>query len=401
MTTPAEVTAPDRARWRVVWVAFVVAIFGWGIGFYGPALYLPTLQHDHGWSTSIVSTAVSAHFLLSAVLIACLPQVYRRFGVGRITAVGAVLTGLGAMAWANVHEAWQLVPALVLSGSGWAATSGAALNAIVAPWFDRDRPKAIGMAFNGASVGGVLFVPLWTLLISAFGLPRTGVMLGIAAVAVVCSLVRCFLWTAPDSIAIRTSPPAPMHYGQLIRLPRFTTISLAFAVALFAQIGLFAHLIARLMPDFGPSLAAAAISLTTLCAVLGRTLLGWSLGDRDRRLAAGANLLVQAVGSICLASGAGVAAVTIGCILFGLGVGNATTLPPLIAQREFRPVDVGSVVALVTAINQAVFSFAPAVFGWLRDSTGSYFVAFLMAGIVQVVAAAIIVAGRTARRDSR
>ena len=59
-----------------------------------------------------------------------------------------------------------------VSGAGWAATSGAALNAIVAPWFDRDRPKAMSMAFNGASVGGILFAPLWTGLISVLGLAR-------------------------------------------------------------------------------------------------------------------------------------------------------------------------------------------------------------------------------------
>ncbi len=51
-----------------------------------------------------------------------------------------------------------------------------------------------------------------------------------------------------------------------------------------------------------------------------------------------------------------------------LGVGNLISLPPLIAQREFRPADVVTVVALVTAINQAVFAFAPAIFGGLRDS---------------------------------
>ena len=48
-----------------------------------------------------------------------------------------------------------------------------------------------------------------------------------------------------------------------------------------------------------------AISLVTLCAVLGRTLLGWLLGERDRRLAAAANLLMQAAGSLLLAFGEG------------------------------------------------------------------------------------------------
>ena len=79
---------------------------------------------------------------------------------------------------------------------------------------------------------------------------------------------------------------------------------------------------------------------------------------------------MQAVGSLLLAFGEGMAPLAAGCVLFGLGVGNLTSLPPLIAQREFRPADVGTVVALVTAINQAVFAFAPAIFGWLRDLDG-------------------------------
>ncbi len=51
-------------------------------------------------------------------------------------------------------------------------------------------------------------------------------------------------------------------------------------------------------------------------------------------------------------------------------------------------------VAFVTAINQAVFAFAPALFGWLRDFSGTYFVAFLAAALTQAVAAAIVAYGR-------
>ena len=117
------------------------------------------------------------------------------------------------------------------------------------------------------------------------------------------------------------------------------TISAAFALGLFAQIGLFAHLIARLEPDFGAGLVAAAISLVTLCAVVGRTLLGWLLGERDRRFAGAANLLMQAIGSLLLAFGEGMVPLAAGWVLFGLGVGNLTSLPPLIAQREFWPAE--------------------------------------------------------------
>jgi len=110
--------------------------------------------------------------------------------------------------------------------------------------------------------------------------------------------------------------------------------------------------------------------------------------------AAAANLLMQAVGSLLLAFGEGTAPLAAGCVLFGLGVGNLVSLPPLIAQSEFRPADVGTVVALVTAINQAVFALAPATFGALRDFTGNYVMVFLTAAAAQVVAAGVIVYGR-------
>lgn len=383
--------------WKVVWVAFVVAVFGWGLGFYGPAVYLPTLHATRGWSIATLSTAITAHYLLSAALIAGLPEAYRRFGVGKVTIAGATLAGAGAIAWTNAQQPWQLIPALMLSGAGWAATSGAALNAMVAPWFERDRPKAISMAFNGASVGGILFAPLWMALIFIFGLSSAALVLAIAMIVVVCPLAYRHLKSPPAAMQATAAAP-PLSRAALMRQRAFVTMSAAFALGMFAQIGLFAHLIARLAPDFGPAAAAAAISGITLCAILGRTLLGWLLGQRDRRVVTAANLAMQAAGSLLLAFGNGAVSLALGCVLFGLGVGNLTSLPPLIAQREFRPADVGTVVALVVATNQAVFAFAPAIFGWLRGATESYIAAFCLAAVAQLVAALIVVCGRTSRR---
>jgi MFS family permease len=378
--------------WRVVWAAFVVAVFGWGVGFYGPGVYLAALHRSHGWPIATISLAITAHFLVSAVLITALPDVYRRFGPASVTMGGAVCAAAGAIAWTNAQQIWQLVPALLLSGAGWSAMSGAALNIIVAPWFDRDRPKAISMAFNGASIGGLLFTPLWTVLIACVGLAPAGLAAAVATVAVICPLAGGVLRRAPPAVASKALPPLPRR--ALLGHPRFVTMSAAFALGLFVQIGLFAHLIARLEPAFGAAIAALAISLATLCAVLGRTLMGWLLGDHDRRLAAAMNLLVQAAGTLLLAFGEGMASLAVGCVLFGLGVGNLTSLPPLIAQREFRPADVGIVVALVTAINQAVFAFAPAIFGALRDVTGAYIEVFLAGAALQAVAAGIVILGR-------
>ena len=60
--------------WRVVWTAFVIAVFGWGVGFYGPAVYLPALHQARGWSISTISAAITAHYLVSAAQITALPE---------------------------------------------------------------------------------------------------------------------------------------------------------------------------------------------------------------------------------------------------------------------------------------------------------------------------------------
>ncbi len=50
--------------WRVVAGAFVVALFGWGIGFYAPSVYLQATIDKHGWPIGLVSAAITFHFAL-------------------------------------------------------------------------------------------------------------------------------------------------------------------------------------------------------------------------------------------------------------------------------------------------------------------------------------------------
>jgi cyanate permease len=103
----------------------------------------------------------------------------------------------------------------------------------------------------------------------------------------------------------------------------------------------------------------------------------------------------QACGVACLALGANTIVLLFGSILFGLGIGNLVSLPPLIAQQEFTRDDVPRVVALVTAVNQAVFAFAPLIFGLLREMSDGYALPFMVAVAFQLLAGIVVVsAGR-------
>ena len=78
---------------------------------------------------------------------------------------------------------------------------------------------------------------------------------------------------------------------------------------------------------------------------------------------------MQIAGSLAflLAAGDSVPLLLLGVVLFGFGIGNATSLPPLIAQVEFVKEDVSRVVPMIVAIGQGTYAFAPAAFGLIWE----------------------------------
>ena len=109
-----------------------------------------------------------------------------------------------------------------------------------------------------------------------------------------------------------------------------------------------------------------------------------------------------------MAAGISIPLLLLGIVLFGAGFGNATSLPPLIAQLEFANDDCPRVVALIVAIAQAGYAFAPAAFGLIREfQSVAAGVApsaapnlFVAAALLQGLAIAAFLAGRRPRVTS-
>jgi hypothetical protein len=178
----------------------------------------------------------------------------------------------------------------------------------------------------------------------------------------------------------------------------FDTLAAAMALGLFAQIGLIAHLFSLLVPVFGGPVAGILMGLATAAAIAGRTMVGWLMPQgSDRRLVACLSHVVQIAGSLALlcAAGTDVVLLVAGVLLFGAGIGNTTSLPPLIAQVEFSKADVQRVVPLIVAVGQGTYAFAPAAFGGLRTlSPAEGMPVFVAAALIQAAAIALFLVGR-------
>ena len=157
--------------WRIVVVCFLVATFGWGLGFYGQSVYLAELHRLQGWPTSLISTATTFFYLFGAVLVAFISEAMRSFGPRNCLLGGVVAMAAAAALIGEVTAPWQLYAANALLAFGWAGTSLGVITNTLGLWFDRKRGMAISLALNGASFGGIIGVPLLVTAIGSWDFP--------------------------------------------------------------------------------------------------------------------------------------------------------------------------------------------------------------------------------------
>ena len=133
-------------------------------------------------------------------------------------------------------------------------------------------------------------------------------------------------------------------------------------------------------------------SASAAAAVIGR--LGTGFVDRlNRRRVSSATLVIQIIGLTLLGWAPSAVVVYAGCALFGLGVGNLTTLPGLILAVEWPREHFSALVGLVVGINQFTFAFGPSLVGILRDWAGTYGLALGVCSALQAAGAAMILLG--------
>ncbi|MBN9006821.1 MAG: MFS transporter [Rhizobiales bacterium] len=401
---PVEESSIRYDGWRVVAVCFLVATFGWGLGFYGQSVYLAELHRLHGWPTSLISSATTFFYLFGALAVAFISEAIRGLGPRNCMIAGVCVMAGATALLGQITSPWQLYAVSALLAMGWAGTSLGMITNTLGLWFDTKRGMAISLALNGASCGGVVGVPLLVAAIGHFGFSGAATAAAIVMVALLVPVIFLFVGHPPERERIGAGPsgvaaangPSPLQIRSMaLRDVAFLTLTIAFALVLFAQVGFIVHLISFLDPVIGRERAAVAVALLTAMAVVGRLLFSTVIDRLNQRLASALSFASQALALAILINSRNEMLLIAACGLFGFSVGNLITLPALIIQREFAPKSFGVLVSLLTAVTQVTYAFGPGIIGFLRDAFGGYAVPFSVCiGLELSAAMLIMVRGR-------
>jgi MFS family permease len=315
---------------------------------------------------------------------------------------------IGVVGIGRVTQIWQVYAAFLIMGIGWACLSTTAVATTLALWFERYQGRAVSIASLGASAGGMIGVPVLLIGIARIGFAATTTVSGLVALIVLLPPALFVLRHRPqdiglfpdgvvsDSVVVEASAPAWTRAGAL-RTCALRSVVATFGIGMMVQIGFLTHQVTLISPSLGASGTSATVSATAIAALFGRLVLV-RFADQINERAVTAAVLVLAGAALTLLALLPVPAVLVGgSILFGLTVGNVTTLSPIIVRREFGAASFGAIFGIASCGIQFVTALGPGFYGLLHDAFGGYRVPLLLAAALDVLAGAIVLVGAASR----
>jgi MFS family permease len=403
-----ESAPPDAVfyGWWIVAACFVTASIAWSLGLFGASVYLHAVSEARGWPIGLISTAITCFYLVSAFASPFIGTAIEGLGPRAVVRAGAVCLGLGVASIGLIDQPWQIYLSFITLGLGWASLSSTAISTLLAPWFNRHQGRAISTALMGASIGGIIGVPLLILGIEQLGLVRATLTAAALCVAVLLPL-SFLLHRRPQEIGLL--PDGAERIGQsedmterlwtraeAARAWRFRSVVLAFGIAFLVQVGFLTHHVTYMAPFVGSAGAAAVVSATAVTAFLGRIALARYVDRLDPRAVACGVLGVGAAGLAVLAIAQSPIMIIAASLTYGLTVGNVTTLPSIIVRREFGAASFGAIYGLAAMAIGLCTAIGPSFYGTLYQLFGGYPVPMILAAALNACAAAIIMLGKSA-----
>jgi MFS family permease len=275
--------------WRVVIACFTMTLFGFGFGFYGHSVYLAELTMREGantpkLTTSVVSAATTAYYLLSALLIMFVGDVITRFGPRLVATAGAMMLALSLVLVSRIRSPVDLFVAYLAMAPAFATLTNAAVANILGLWFIEKRGLAMSLALTGGGVGGVVIAPLLVWLNGLFSFASALQIVAGATIPILLAII--LVWVDHPARGMRTAVgasgedvatvtlPHPMTRRRALLSTHFWTIAAPLALGIAVQVGFIVHQVAFLFPSLGREGAGAAVLVTASMAVIGRLGLG-------------------------------------------------------------------------------------------------------------------------------
>lgn len=379
--------------WWQVAVAMIIQGVSAATVFTAYSIVAVPLQEAFDTSRMAVMLGMTAAVLAAGILNPVLGAAMDRYSLRSLMLAGAGAISAGFLALSFTTSIAQSIAVYAILMSVASILLGPmAASALLARWFTRRRGMAMGIAAIGTSIGGLLFPPLIQGLIDAFewrdALRILSLILLVLTVPVIGLLAvdrpadKNLFPDGETAAVVATVDSGHAKFGStggILRDVNFWLIAAAIGFIFAGATGFISNLLPLAIgKGISPDRGALLISILSVGSFTGKVLFASGADRVDLRLALAAACLVLSLSMFSFLQADGYALLAAGSILLGLAAGSVLPLWGFLLARAFGPDNIGRVMGIMGLVIMPLNLFAPPLFGWIYDETGSYNLGFML-----------------------
>lgn len=396
--------------WIVAGLTFFALLIAAGIRATPGVLIVP-LEHEFGWSRATISFAISINLLLYGLIGPFAAAVLEQVGIRRTMVFALALLGIGVSLTTLMSASWQLIllwGVVVGSGSGIIALVLGAI--VVNRWFAEQRGLVLGILTASTATGQLVFLPMLASLVERFGW-RIAVLAIAVVTLMIIPLITLLMRDRPSDLDLRpfgaqsaimetqtrSANPIASTLNALklgVRSKDFWLLSGSFFICGASTNGLIGtHLIPACIDHGIPEVKAASLlAVMGMFDFVGTTASGW-FSDRWNNCyllfwyygLRGLSLIFLPFSFDPHFYG-----LSIFAVFYGLDW--IATVPPTVrlTTNVFGKEKAGIMFGWIVAAHQIGAATAALGAGTLRTMQGTYFQAFMISGILCLIAAVLV-----------
>jgi sugar phosphate permease len=401
-------------------VMLVILVVG-GIFVNSFGVLLPVITVEFGWSRAMVAGALSAGIIAFGLPSPLYGILVARFKPRFTLIFGNLLAGLAIAGVYWVQEIWHLYVLYIILGIGGGFGGYISSATVANNWFIKKRSLAMGIFVASAGVGGFIFPPVTTSLISAIGWRETWLVLagiiilfGVILGGVI--LVRNRpedMGQTPDGMpadayneietaesqAAADEKSGGWSIKQVLKSPTVWLIG-GFAAANTFTMGTMAtHQIAYLQDiKFSPMTAATTLSFMAIFSIAGSLVFGALAMKLKLKYLASAFFIIQLIGLVVLLTSRELGLIYVYAACQGISNGALTAAMPTFVGAYYPRKRYSHILGVVLPFQVCANAIAATVAGAIYDATSTYTPAFITAAVFSLAGLIFILIARKPER---
>jgi MFS family permease len=391
--------------WWIVAVSFLNLFFTVGFIFYGFPVFYPALVSALGFTRAQVTQGFLLGFLLVGLPFGWLAgTLIDRAGARWVILSGIPFIGLPLIAVGSITHLWQYELLCVAEVIGYTLAGPIANQVLITQWFRKRRGRAMGYAYLGLGLGGVVAPLAASSLIRAYGWRHASEIIGALILVVLLPVGVLVTRSSPFEMGLEPDglPPVPsgthpsdspgFHTSLAALGERNLWLLLAGCTLVIGAINSVIQHFILFMKDQGYSGASASRYLSILLAAsLASRILVGHLADSFQKKNTMAFFYLLLGISIPFLYFARAPAALLGFVtIFGVATGADYMLIPLVTADCFGVSALGKLLAVIVmgySIGQWV---APWLTGRIFDDYHSYTPAWMLLAFGSILGSAAI-----------